>query len=210
MKNQCRNKCEIKRGSARERKRYAKYSICTIMMYESHPRTGCMWCRTTTTTIKEIHFRQFSLTQKLCVKDNDTFIFINKLEMFQTRHFVLFLAIEISHTLCFLYYQLSSNCCTHLNISRFSFIYFCIMRRLWFRFALLLLADCSAAGPPSWAFLHLLYHSATSWWCQRRCCFCCINYANKCCLQQLIITVQKLFINFYANVERCVRCKLEF
>lgn len=44
--------------------------------------------------------------------------------MFQTRHFVLFLAIEISHTLCFLYYQLSSNCCTHLNISRFSLFIF--------------------------------------------------------------------------------------
>lgn len=153
MKNQCRNKCEI----TRERKRYAKYSICTIMMYESHPRTGCMWRRTTKTTKMETHFRQFSLTQKLCVQDNDTFIFINKLEMFQTRHFVLFLAIEISHTLCF-FYQLSSNCCTNLNISFFLlfFIYFCIMRRLWFRFALLLLADCSAAAPPSCAFFHLL------------------------------------------------------
>lgn len=114
MKNQCRNKCEI----TRERKRYAKYSICTIMMYESHPRTGCMWRSATKTTKKERHFRQFSLTQKLCVQDNDTFIFINKLEMFQTRHFVLFLAIEISHTLCF-FYQLSSNCCTNLNISFF-------------------------------------------------------------------------------------------
>lgn len=127
MKNQCRNKCEI----TRERKRYAKYSMCTIMMYESHPRTGCMWRRTTKTTKMETHFRQFSLTQKLCVQDNDTFIFINKLEMFQTRHFVLFLAIEISHTLCF-FYQLSSNCCTNLNISFFL---------LFFLFIFVLCAD---------------------------------------------------------------------
>lgn len=137
MKNQCRNKCEI----TRERKRYAKYSICTIMMYESHPHTGCMWRSATKTTKKERHFRLFSLTQKLCVKDNDTFIFINKLEMFQTRHFVLFLAIEISHTLCF-FYQLSSNCCTNLNISFFSFIFF----YLFLYYAQTLISLCAAAS----------------------------------------------------------------
>lgn len=160
MKNQCRSKCAI----TRERKIYAKYSICTIMMYESHPRTGCMWRITTKTTKKETHFCQFSLTQKLCVKDNDTFIFINKLEMFQTRHFVLFLAIEISHTL--LFYQLASNCCTNLNIYFFSFIFF----YLFLYYAQTLISLCAAAScrllcccsaflcllAPSLALCHLL------------------------------------------------------
>lgn len=49
--------------------------------------------------------------------------------MFQTRHFVLFLAIEISHTLFF--YQLTSNC-THLYI----YIYFYFILCADFDFAL--------------------------------------------------------------------------
>lgn len=88
----------------------------------------------------ETHFRQFSLTQKLCIQDNDTFIFINKLEMFQTRHFVLFLAIEISHTLCF-FYQLSSNCCTNLNISFFLLFFY-----LFLYYAQTLISLCAAAS----------------------------------------------------------------
>lgn len=157
MKNQCRNKCEI----TRERKTYAKYSICTIMMYESHPRTGCMWRRTTK---MEIHFRQFSLTQKLCVQDNDTFIFINKLEMFQTRHFVLFLAIEISHTLCFFINYRAIAAQTWI------FLFFLLFFFLFLYYAQTLISLCAAAScrllcccsaflcllAPSLALCHLL------------------------------------------------------